>query len=177
MPHMQHPYPILLTPKQMVQRLCDFGVNYFGMGFNPWDFNRDVHNYQDIMDMMDEKVGYRLRPAMFWRRENDDKSQDIAIQLVNDGAGSVPGVLTIKVTYPDGTVVAQDLPAGAPFKGDPTLYTFRIPEQYKTANEKDKIKVTAEIQLRGKRYPVRWAVRQELFNDYEIVLPLREFVE
>ena len=122
-------------------------------------------------------MGYRLRPAMFWRRENDDKSQDIAIQLVNDGAGSVPGVLTIKVTYPDGTVVAQDLPAGAPFKGDPTLYTFRIPEQYKTANEKDKIKVTAEIQLRGKRYPVRWAVRQELLNDYEIVLPLREFVE
>ncbi len=173
----QRTKPTVFTPEQFVQHGLDFGCNYFAIGFNPWDFNLMAHNYSNILETLDEKIGYRLRPAMIWRRENDDKSQDLAIQLINDGCGVVPGILTLKVKFPDGEEFAQKLPAGAPFKGDPTLYSFRIPEKYNTATEREKITLSMDITMRGKTYPVQWAVRQELLNPFEITVPLIDFVE
>lgn len=38
------------------------------------------------------------------------------------------------------------------------------------------IRVSASLKMRGKEKLVRWAVRQELENPFEIVLPLRAFV-
>lgn len=174
---MQRVKPLLFTPQQFVQHGLDFGANFFAIGFNAWDYNLMAHNYRDILETLDEKLGYRLRPALVWRRENDDKSQDISIQLVNDGCGVVPGVLTLSLAFPDGEVVEKELPAGAPFKGDSTLYELPIPQKYWNADEKTKVRLTAKVRMRGKTQPIRWAVRQELFDPFVVELPLRDFVE
>ncbi len=178
-PHIQHTMPLVMTPKQFCQHCLDYGANYLALSFNPWDFNLATHNYQDVMDFMDERVGYRLRPSMLWRRQNEDLSQDIAIELVNDGMGSIPGILTLKIEYPDGTVVTKTLKPGEPGHADKSLKLLPVPEKYINTTNSDnvKLKLRCDIQLRGKTYPVRWAVRQELFNPFEIVVPLREFIE
>ena len=176
-PHIQRTNPILITHTQMVQRCFDYGANYLGVSFTPWDFVVATHNYQDLMDRMDAHVGYRLRPAMAWRRENPDGSQEIVLQLLNDGCGSIPGTLRLKALFSDGSTSETVLPAGAPFQGEENLFSLRIPEKYYTASERERVRITVELTMRGKTEPVRWAVRQELPNPYEIVLPLREFVE
>lgn len=176
-PHTTRTSPLLLTPPQMLQRCCDYGVNYFGVSFTPWDFLVSTHNYQEFMDQMDARVGYRLRPAMAWRRENPDGAQEIVLQLLNDGCGTIPGALRIKARFPDGAVAELPLPPGAPFQGGENLYALPLPDKYKTAGERETVRISAELTMRGKTKPVRWAVRQELADPYEIVLPLRGFVE
>lgn len=126
---------------------------------------------------MDAQVGYRLRPAMAWRRENADRTQDLVLQLLNDGCGAIPGALRLKAYFPDGSTAEKELPVGAPFKGDENLFALPIPERFWGASEREVIRVSASLKMRGKEKLVRWAVRQELENPFEIVLPLRAFVD
>ena len=175
--HIPRTAPLLFTSSQMVQHCLDYGANYFGVAFTPWDFVMSTHNYQDLMDQMDAQVGYRLRPAMAWRRENADRTQDLVLQLLNDGCGAIPGALRLKAYFPDGSTAEKELPVGAPFKGDENLFALPIPERFWGASEREVIRVSASLKMRGKEKLVRWAVRQELENPFEIVLPLRAFVD
>lgn len=177
MGHRHRLQPLVLSPLQFVRHGLDFGANFFAVGFNVKDFNLAAHSYPEIFGMLDKNLGYRLRPGVIWRRELPDRSQEIAVELLNDGCGSIPGVLTLTLTFPDGRTVSRELPAGAPLKGDGTLYAFRIPDAYLCGNENDLVRLTASLRMRGKTAPVRWAVKQDLTDPFVIEFPLREFIE
>ena len=61
--HIPRTAPLLFTSSQMVQHCLDYGANYFGVAFTPWDFVMSTHNYQDLMDQMDIVCARQWRGA------------------------------------------------------------------------------------------------------------------
>jgi hypothetical protein len=95
----------------------------------------------------------------------------LIVGFVNDGISSVPGVLRVSVTTSDGRViVAGGLDAGYPLPGKVRQAKFPLPKgtQWKG------LRLKAEIEVKGQRYPVRWACHQKLNEDGSLTLRATE---
>ena len=115
---------------------------------------------------MARQIGYRVRPSFIWTFKRDGVP-GLVIGLANDGIADVPGVLRLSVLsddnkinvsgcvdpgYPKTTGVHQAmlmLPAGAKWEG---------------------LRLKAELEVKGMRYPVRWACRQKVNSDGSLTL-------
>jgi hypothetical protein len=91
----------------------------------------------------------------------------LIIGFVNDGIAAVPGVLGVSVVSADGKVnVAGYLDAGYPRSGKVRQAKFALPRGTKWQG----LRLKAEIEVKGQRYPVRWACRQKLNEDGSLTL-------
>jgi hypothetical protein len=91
----------------------------------------------------------------------------LIIGFANDGIAGVPGVLRVSVASEDGKVSAEgSLDAGYPLPGKVRQAKFPLP---KGTNWKG-LRLRAEIEVKGQRYPVRWACRQGVNADGSLTL-------
>jgi len=91
----------------------------------------------------------------------------LIVGFVNDGIAGVPGVLRVSVTSEDGKVnVGGSLDAGYPLPGKVRQAKLALP---KGTNWKG-LRLKAEIEVKGQRYPVRWACGQKLNADGSLTL-------
>jgi hypothetical protein len=115
---------------------------------------------------MARQIGYRVRPSFIWTFKRDGAT-GLVMGFANDGITPVPGVLRLSVQsedkkinvsgcvdpgYPKPTGVHQVmlmLPAGAQWEG---------------------LRLKAELEVKGVRYPVRWACRQKVNSDGSLTL-------
>ena len=156
--------------EQIISHVADVGVNYLSL----WSWHnqsaRSITSYYEKfpgpIDEMARKIGYRIRPSFIWAFARDGAT-GLVIGLANDGMASVPGVLRMSIVgednkirvsgcvdpgYPKPTGVHQAmlmLPAGAKWEG---------------------LRLKAELELKGVRYPIRWACRQKLNPDGSLTL-------
>ncbi len=156
--------------EQIIAHAADVGVNYLSV----WSWHNQTaanvlsyyNKFPQHIDDFARQVGYRVRPSFIWTFTRDGLP-GLVIGLSNDGIASVPGVLRLTVFsedhkvhisgcidpgYPKPTGVHQAmlvLPAGTPWEG---------------------LRLKAEIEVKGVRYPVRWACRQKLNSDGTLTL-------
>jgi len=91
----------------------------------------------------------------------------LILGLVNDCIAGVPGVLRVSIVNAQGLVLASgSLDAGYPLPGKVRQAQFPLP---KGMNWKG-LRVKAEIEVKGQRYPVRWACKQSLNADGTLTL-------
>jgi hypothetical protein len=156
--------------EQIISHVSDVGVNYLSV----WSWHnqsaRSITSYYEKfpgpIDEIARQIGYRVRPSFIWTFQRDG-ANGLVLGLVNDGIAPVPGVLRltgfsednkfrvsgcVDAGYPKPIGVHQAmlmLPAGVPWEG---------------------LRLKAELEVKGVRYPVRWACRQKVNADGSLTL-------
>jgi hypothetical protein len=154
----------------LIAHVMDVGANYWSL----WNFHKIsaegimnyYRQYPGMIDLINRRIGYSVRPSFIWSYEAD-KNPGLIIGFANDGIAGVPGVLRVTVVSEDGKVsVGGCLDPGYPVPGRIRQAQFVLPEG--TAWEG--LRLRAELEVKGVRYPVRWACRQKTNADGTLTL-------
>jgi len=156
--------------ENMIAHVMDIGANYWSL----WNFHQISaqnleRSYQASpiwFDRINRRIGYQVRPSFLWNYEDDGYS-GLIVGFANDGIAGVPGVLRVTVENEDGKNLCSGcLDAGYPLPGKIRQAQFVLPRQTKWQG----LKLKAEIEVKGMRYPVRWACHQKLNEDGSLTL-------
>lgn len=103
---------------------------------------------------------------MIWTYE-DNGTIGMVVAFANDGIAGVPGALRVTVENEEGKILRSGcLDPGYPLPGKLRQAQFVLPQGTKFAG----LKLRAEIEVKGMRYPVSWACRQKLNGDGSLSL-------
>jgi hypothetical protein len=156
--------------ENMISHVMDLGVNYWSL----WNFHQiSAKNllsyyqaYPSWFDRINRRTGYRVRPSFIWSY-NDSGCLGLIVGFANDGTAGVPGVLRVTVESEDGKALKSGcLDAGYPLPGKIRQAQFVLPQ----VTDWKGLKLRAEIEVKGMRYPVRWACHQKLNDDGSLTL-------
>jgi hypothetical protein len=163
-------YEGISPTENIIAHVMDVGANYWSL----WNFHQiSASNlmgyyqaYPAAFDQINRRIGYRVRPSFIWSYGNED-SAGLIVGFANDGITGVPGVLRVTVENQEGKVLASGcLDAGYPLPGKIRQAQFVIPK----LTDWKGLKLKAEIEVKGMRYPVRWACHQKLNDDGSLTL-------
>src|SRR5580704_1205264 len=163
-------YEGISPAENMIAHVMDIGANYWSL----WNFHQiNAKNlmsyyqaYPAAFDRISRRIGYRVRPSFIWSYK-DDGYTGLIIGFANDGIAGVPGILRVTVESQDGKVLQSGcLDAGYPLPGKIRQAQFVLPN----VTDWKGLKLIAEIEVKGVRYPVRWACHQKLNDDGSLTL-------
>jgi hypothetical protein len=169
-PNQQDSQEGISPAENMISHVMDIGANYWSL----WNFHhidaKLLASYYEAspawFDRINRRIGYRVRPSFVWSYE-DAGYLGLIIGFANDGIAGVPGVLRVSVASADGKVLKSGcLDAGYPLPGKIRQAQFVLPQGTKWQG----LKFKAEIEVKGMRYPVRWACQQKLEADGSLTL-------
>lgn len=154
----------------VISHARDVGANYFSL----WNWHRIssagleryYRAYPAVLNHLAQSIGYRVRPSWVWTYE-EHEAAGLIVGFVNDGIAGVPGALRISVT----TELHQEVCAGFLDPGYPVPGHVRqalLPLPKGTAWQGLRLK--GELEVKGQRYPVRWACTQNLNGDGSLSL-------
>jgi hypothetical protein len=156
--------------ENMIAHVMDVGVNYWSL----WNFhNISAKNlmtyyqaYPAAFDRINRRIGYRVRPSFIWSYQ-DKGTLGLILGFANDGIAGVPGVLRVTVENQEGKPLKSGcLDAGYPLPGKIRQAQFVLPN----LTDWKGLKLRAELEVKGMRYPVRWACHQKLNEDGSLTL-------
>ena len=156
--------------ENMIDHVIDIGANYWSL----WNFHQiSAKNlmsyyqaYPAAFDRINRRIGYQVRPSFIWSYQ-DNGYLGLIVGFANDGIAGVPGVLRVTVENQDGKVLKSGcLDAGYPLPGKIRQAQFVLPN----ISDWKGLKLRAEIEVKGIRYPVRWACHQKLNDDGSLTL-------
>jgi hypothetical protein len=148
----------------------DVGANYFSL----WNWHRisaaGLEAYYAAhpaaLDSLARSMGYRVRPSWIWTYEERGEP-GLIIGFVNDGIAGVPGVLRVTIASESGqTLCSGSLDAGYPLPGRVRQAQFPLPKGTAWKG----LRLKAELEVKGQRYPIRWACQQKLNADGSLTL-------
>ena len=156
--------------ENMISHVMDIGANYWSLwNFHHIDSNLLASYYQASpawFDRINRRIGYRVRPSFIWGYESGGYL-GLIIGFANDGIAGVPGVLRVSVETADGKIMQSGcLDAGHPLPGKIRQAQFVLPRDTKWQG----LKLKVEIEVKGMRYPVRWACHQKTNEDGSLTL-------
>jgi hypothetical protein len=156
--------------ENIIAHVMDVGVNYWSL----WNFHqisaKNLETYYQAypaaFDQISRRIGYRVRPSFIWSYR-DGGNVGLIVGFANDGIAGVPGVLRVTVENQDGKVLKSGcLDAGYPLPGKIRQAQFVVAD----VTDWKGLKLKAEIEVKGMRYPVRWACHQKLNDDGSLTL-------
>ncbi len=152
-----------------IAHVLDLGANYLSL----WNFHQisaagvmnDYRRYQTTYDEINRRLGYSVRPSFIWTYGGENPG--LIIGFANDGVAGVPGVLHVSVMGEDGrTIFEGGLDPGYPLPGKIRQAQFPMPQGTKWEG----LHLRAELDVKGVRYPVRWACHQQTNPDGTLTL-------
>lgn len=154
----------------VIAHVKDVGASYFslwnGQKISAAGLARYYQRYPGALDALARQIGYRVRPAWVWRYERGAE-HGLVIGFANDGIAGVPGVLRVRLRSADGRLdVGGSLDPGYPAPGRIRQARFVLPAGVDWKG----LGLTAELEVKGVRRPVRWACRQRLEDDGTLTL-------
>jgi hypothetical protein len=156
--------------ENLIQHVIDIGANYWSL----WHWHdisaRNILGYYEKypahIDEIARRIGYRVRPSFVWQTEKDG-APGLVIGFVNDGIACVPGSLCVTVEGANGRALASgSLDPGYPMTRGVRQALFMLPR----GTDWKGLRLRAELEVKGVRYPLRWACRQALEADGSLVL-------
>ena len=154
----------------IIVHVMDVGANYWSL----WNFHQisaqNLASYYQAFptwfDRINRRIGYRVRPSFIWSYE-DNGSLGLIVGFANDGIAGVPGVLRVTVENEEGKPLNSGcLDAGSPLPGKVRQAQFVLSQGTKWQG----LRLRAEIEVKGMRYPMRWACHQKLNDDGSLTL-------
>jgi hypothetical protein len=154
----------------VVSHVRDVGASYFSL----WNWHRIsapgleryYGRYPHALDRLARSIGYRVRPSWIWTYE-ERGAPGLIVGFVNDGIAGVPGALRVSVLSPGGQeLVAGSLDPGYPLPGRVRQALLPLPKGTKWQG----LRLKGEIEVKVRRFPVRWACRQRLNADGSLTL-------
>jgi hypothetical protein len=156
--------------EQIITHAADAGVNYLSL----WSWHSQsaaniLSYYEKFPAPIDEvarKIGYRVRPSFIWTFLRDG-APGLVVGLANDGIAPIPGVLRLSVVgQDDKTYVSGCVDAGYPKPNGVHQAMLLLPAGVRIEG----LRLKAELEVKGVRYPVRWACRQKINPDGSLTL-------
>ncbi len=156
--------------ENIIAHVMDVGANYWSV----WHWhNISVKNilgyyekYPEPIDRLARSIGYRVRPSWIWSFEKEG-FPGLVLGFVNDGIAAVPGVLRTTVLNERGEVLASGcLDPGFPLTRGVRQAMFMLPK----GTEWRGLRLKAELEVKGVRYPLTWACHQKLNEDGTLTL-------
>ena len=148
----------------------DMGANYFALWTEANNIKRYYEKYPRSLEMLQRRLGYRVRPSWIWQRKRYDTAE-LILGIANDGVACVPGILGVYAETPDGDVkVGGNLDAGQPYAGKVRQASFVLPKGL----DGKELRLRAELEVKGVRHPVRWACQEALNPDGSLTVRLRQ---
>jgi hypothetical protein len=156
--------------ESIIAHVMDVGANYWSV----WNWHNIAaknilsyyEKYPEPVDEIARRIGYRVRPSWIWEFEKEGYP-GLVMGFVNDGVAAVPGVLRVTVFSDDGSVnVSGCLDAGYPHPQGVRQAMFLLPK----GTNWQGLKVKAELEVKGARYPTNWACRQPTNADGSLTL-------
>lgn len=151
--------------ENIISHIKDVGPNYFSL----WNWH-DIalenlldyyEKHPEPLNLLAAKIGYRVRPSWIWYFEKENYPA-IILGLVNDGVAGVPGALYISAIDETNTVIASgSLDPGYPLPGKVRQVLLPFPK----GTSWEKIRLKAEIEIKGVKHSVKWACAQQLEED------------
>lgn len=154
----------------VIHHVQDVSPCYFSL----WNWHRiqadRILNYYrqfpSALDRLARRIGYRVRPSWVWSYE-EAGHPGLIIGFVNDGVAAVPGVLRVSISSEDGKVnSAGCLDPGYPLPGKVRQAKFPLPKGVSWKG----LRLKAELEVKGQRYPIHWACQQSLNPDGSLSL-------
>jgi hypothetical protein len=154
----------------VIGHVRDVGAGYFSL----WNWHRIradrlqqvYERHPEAINGLARSIGYRVRPSWVWTYSAGDDA-GLILGMVNDGIAGVPGVLRISILDAAGRVLAAGgLDAGYPLPNKVRQAKFPLPR----GTDWKGLRVKGEIEVKGQRYPVRWACKQSLNTDGTLTL-------
>ena len=156
--------------ENIIQHVMDIGANYWSV----WNWHnisaRHILIYYEKfpapIDTLARRIGYRIRPAWIWSFKKDGAT-GLVIGLVNNGISDLPGILRLTLSSLDGKIrISGSLDAGYPKTRGVRQAMLLLP---KGTNWKG-LRLSAELEVKGVSYPLRWACQQKLDDDGSLTL-------
>ncbi|MGE5645437.1 MAG: hypothetical protein ACM336_06565 [Acidobacteriota bacterium] len=156
--------------EKITSHVIDVGANYWSV----WNWHNEAarnvlsfyEKYPEPIDHIARRIGYRVRPSFIWSFKRDGVP-GLVVGLVNDGIAGVPGVLRLTASSGDGRVRASGcIDAGYPKPVGVRQAMLVLPE----GTDWQGLRLKAEIEVKGVRYPVAWACRQKTNEDGSLTL-------
>lgn len=156
--------------ENVIAHVMDVGANYWSL----WNWHKvnasNVMNYYRQyphgIDKIARSIGYRVRPSFIWHYQAEEYP-GLVVGFANDGIAGVPGVLRVSLVSDDEKVnVGGSLDPGYPLPGKVRQAQFVLP----SGTDWKGLKLKAEIQVKGVRYPVPWACHQKTNPDGSLTL-------
>jgi hypothetical protein len=154
----------------LIAQVMGVGANYWSL----WNFHQiSARNLMDAyraspagFDLINRRIGYSVRPTLVWSYEEGD-NVGLVIGFANDGIAGVPGVLRVTLEREDGRILKSGcLDPGHPLPGKIRQAQFVLPP----AEKWEGLRLRAQIEVKGRRLPVRWACHQKLNADGSLTL-------
>jgi hypothetical protein len=142
--------------------VLDLGGNYWSLWTEAENLEAYNQRYPDGFRALQQRMGYRIRPAWVWQRKRWDTTE-VIVGVANDGVAGVPGVLRLTLASNDGAVLLSGtLDAGQPFAGKIRQAAFVLPAGTGDID----LKLSVQLETKGGlRRPVQWACQQPLNAD------------
>jgi len=142
--------------------VLDIGANYWSLWTEAENLDQYNQKYPNGFQALQERMGYRVRPAWIWQRKRWGTTE-IIVAVANDGVAGVPGVLRLTLENADGSIrQSGTLDAGQPFAGKVRQASFILP----TGTRPMELKLTVHLETKAEiRRPVQWACQQRLNAD------------
>ncbi len=156
--------------EQIISHVADVGVNYLSV----WSWHNQsarsilsyYEEYPEPIEQIARQIGYRIRPSFLWTFQRDGLP-GLVIGLANDGIAAVPGVLRLTVFNEDKKInVSGCIDAGYPKPTGIHQAMLMLPAGAKWEG----MRLKAELEVKGMRYPIRWACRQKVNPDGSLTL-------
>ena len=143
-----------------IAHVKDLKANYYSLwtfhainADNLWKYYK---KFPDALDDLNSCIGSRVRPSWIWKSSDGEGHENVILGMVNDGIAGVPGVLRLTIYSEDGTVnVGGCLDAGYPHPKGIREAMITLPKGVSVEN--GNLKLKAEIEVKGVRYPVPFA--------------------
>ncbi|MHB1023941.1 MAG: hypothetical protein ACYC46_09195 [Acidobacteriaceae bacterium] len=142
--------------------VLDIGANYWSLWTEAENLEEYNQRYPEGFRALQERIGYRVRPAWIWQRKRWDTTE-VVVAISNDGVAGIPGVLRLTLESADRTIrLSGTLDAGQPFAGKVRQAAFVLPAGTGNMN----MQLSAQLETKaGVLRPVQWACQQSLNKD------------
>ncbi|MET0307459.1 MAG: hypothetical protein ABW023_02020 [Sphingomonas sp.] len=156
--------------EQVIAHVLAVGANYWSV----WNWHDEAaahvlsyyDKYPEPIDHIARRIGYRVYPAFIWPFERDG-GHGVVIGLANDGVAGVPGVIRLTLKDEAGATVAS----GCVDPGYPKPAGIRQAMlTWADGRDWQGLRLSAELEVKGVRHPLRWACRQSLNPDDSLTL-------
>ncbi|MCQ2176557.1 MAG: twin-arginine translocation signal domain-containing protein [Bacteroidales bacterium] len=151
----------------------DVGANYYSL----WSFhsicaeNLEAYHkrFPTVLDDLAQNIGYRVRPSFIWHGQDKENKEFLAFGMTNDGIAGVPGVLRLTLFSDDKKVnISGCLDAGYPDVEGVRTAMMYLPDGVKW--DSGQLKLKAEVEVKGQRYPVPFSCSEPLNPDGSLTL-------
>lgn len=156
--------------EQIIDHVLAVGANYWSI----WNWHNiaaaHVRSYTDkypeAIDHVARRIGYRVYPAFIWAFEREGAS-GVVVGLANAGVAGVPGIMRLTLVDQAGAEKASGcVDPGYPKPTGIRQAMLMWPGREDWAG----LRLKAELEIKGVRYPLRWACRQALNVDGSLTM-------